>query len=207
MMLTASGDNEFDALVYGARKHPGTIAYLQKQLEPFRSGGGLTEFGRQFADTARSLYESFNGSEAMRLARAAIRRAGALYMSDTIQSIWELGRLQNAPVAMQRWIMAEPETRRLFHQQRCDGFSDTYIDVEPGAIGEAHYDWRRIHDGLAQKTADGELVFEQYWERLKEGDRHLELDEQSDIIATHSFARAHALAGTEDHTSNEGGML
>ncbi|MBB5409344.1 hypothetical protein HDG34_003285 [Paraburkholderia sp. HC6.4b] len=205
MMLTAGDESDFDALVYGGSKHPGTIAYLQKQLEPF--SGGLTEFGRQFAGSARNLFDAFNGSEAMRLARAAVRRVDSLFMSDTIQTIWDIGRLQNAPLTMQRWIMAEPETRRLYHQQRCDGYSESYVDMDPGLSGEDHYDWRRIHDGVAQETADGQVVFEQYWEPLRDGDRHLELDEQSDIIATHEFARAYALAGKEDHTSKEGGML
>jgi hypothetical protein len=206
MVMIVQGDtNMFNSLVYGAQKHPGTLAFLENQVSQF--GGALTEFGQAFFNSAKTLYDNFNSSEAMRIARAATRKFDSLFASDTIQTIWDLGRLQHAPLTMQRWIMAEPTTRTLFHQQRCDGYSGSYVDMEPGRVGEDHYDYRRVYSDVVQDTEDGGWVVNHYLDEILEGDAEPEFDQKVDIIDTHAFAKAHAEAGREDHTSKWNEML
>lgn len=203
MIQVSIGDpDEFNALIYGVNKHPGTISYLENQFSRFSNT--LTDAGRSFISGAQNLFEQFHGSEAMRLARAATRKAGSLFQADEIRSIWDLGQLQHAPLSMQRFIMAEPTVRAMFHDQRCDGYSDTYVDMQPGVIGAEHYDYRRVMTGIVQEVTDDEeveWVCRQFIDDLVEGDRELSLEEKTDVLNTWDAVAALMNLGGEDPTS------
>jgi hypothetical protein len=208
MIQVSIGDpDEFNALVYGVQKHPGTVSYLENQLNRLSTWSNtLTEAGKSFFSNAAQLIEQFNGSDAMRLARAALRKAGSLFQSNEIRSIWDLAELQHAPVIMQRYIMAEPTVRELFNQQRCDGYSETYVDMYPGTIGENHYDYRRVMTGMVQTVTvdddpDVDWVCRTFIDDLVEGDRELLLEEKTDILNTWDMVASLIKEGGEDPTS------
>jgi hypothetical protein len=206
--LFIGGTREFDALVYN-QKHPGTVDYLAQQVErlPFISQQ-LTDAGRQFFSTAQQLYDEFNSAEALRLARAALRKAGSTFQSNTIRSCFDVGAMQTAPLVMQRFIMAEPLVRQMYVDQRCDGYADTYVDVHPGEIGRSHYDYRRVMDGMVVdggEEADWKATM--FIEDLLEGDRELAADEKVDILNTWDMVRALMEAGDDDPTSPTAGRL
>ena len=210
MALVITGDaNAYNALVYGTDRHPGTMAYLQNQIASF-SMGALTDFGKQFMQSAQGIYDSFNSSEAMRAARAAIRRFDAMFLPDRIQYIERLSHIQNAPVAMQRWIMAEPSLRKLYHEQRVDGYSDTYVDQYWGRRDLEHYDWRLIHNGVMEEVTtddfDGHITHH-FLAELVDGDRELTMDEKTDILNTHDVIRAYVEMGIDDPTSKAGNKM
>jgi hypothetical protein len=199
MVQVSYGDSaEFNALAFGP-KHPGTLAFLENQVSSFSQT--LTDAGRSFFSNARDVFEQFNGEEAMRLARAAVRKANSLFQRDQIRSIWELGELQQAPLTMQRWIMANPEVRQMYQDQRCDGYVDTYIDVHPGTIGSTHYDYRRAVNGMVMDDDEDDWVCRFYPDELLEGDKELSLDEKIDIQTTWDIVAALMKAGGEDPTS------
>lgn len=209
MALVIQGDtNVFNALVYGQERHPGTMAYLQGQMQSFT--GALTDFGKQFMTNAQAVYDQFNSTEAIRAARAAIRRFDSLFLPDRIQYLDNIGNIQNAPLAMQRWIMAEDSVRKLYHEQRVDGYSDTYIDYYVNRRNFEHYDWRLIHNGIAQEVTTDEFdghVYHHFLAEVEEGDRPLTFDEQVDILNTHDVVKAYVAMGKEDPTSKCGGKL
>jgi hypothetical protein len=205
MAMIIQGDaNAFNALVYGVDRRPSTVAYLQNQMAAF-STGSLTEFGKQFVTTAQQVYDSFNSSEAVRAAKAAIRRFDAMYLPDHIQYIEKLNHLQNAPVTMQRWIMAQPDLRKLYHEQRVDGYSDTYVDLYWGRTDFEHYDWRLVHNGVMEEVTTDELDghITRHWlaEDIVPGDRELTMDEKTDILNTHDVIKAYVEMGVYDPTS------
>lgn len=207
VQVVFGGAQDFDALLYGER-HPGTMQYLQNQVNSvMEMSRTLTDAGRQFFSTAQDLYDKFNSAEAMRLARAAVRRVGSIFQRDEIRSIWELGQLQNAPLTMQRWIMAEPTVRRMYHEQRCDGYSDTYVDNHPGQIGRDHYDYRRVMDGILVDSEEHDWKATVYFDDLLEGDRELTLDEKIDILSTWDVVASMMKEGSEDPTSAFGNKL
>ena len=103
------GDNsEFNALCYG-QKNVGTLQYLERQVENISNT--LTDAGRSFFANSQQLWNQYNGSEALRLARAAARKVGSLFQRDEIRVLYGIGEIQTAPLSMQRYIMAEPPTR------------------------------------------------------------------------------------------------
>lgn len=200
------GDNEFNALVYG-EKHPATIQYLQTQL--YQPSVQLTAASQQFFADSQDLFERFNSAEALSLAQAAIRKVKGVFQPNSIRPLWELSELQNAPLVMQRWIMAQPDIRQAYHAQRLDGYADTYVDMHPGACGSAHYDWRRVNEGVLQPVdhPDYDWQHTEYFDDLVEGDRHLSLEEKVDILSTWDMVQAFYRQGKDDPTSPFGGKL
>jgi hypothetical protein len=205
------GSDTYDALLYGANRHPGTVSYLQNQLNTLSNlSSSFIDAGNSFVERAKEVYNRFNSSEAIRTARAAIRKLGSMFQSNEIMDIWDLGNFQNAPLICQRFIMAEPSVRELYHKQRIDGYSDTYLDVQPGKIGKDHYDYRRAMNGIVEELPeDSESGWKvTIWaEDLHEGDRDLTLDEQHDVQMLWQRVRAYMKHGKDDPTSAYGGTL
>ncbi len=198
------GSQEFDALIYGYQ-HPGTLQYLENQFQ--NVGNHLTEYGKKFYEQARNLYEQFEGSAAIRATRAALQKVSSIFQRDEVRSLWELSEIQNAPLTMQRWIMAEPTVRRMYHDQRCDGYSDSYVDLYPKAIGDDHYDYRRVKQGIIEEPEEGPWHYTTYFDDLVEGDRELNLDEQIAILSTWEVVCSLMAKGEDDPTSVFGNKL
>jgi hypothetical protein len=211
--VDVGGTQHFNALLYG-QKHPGTLQSLQNQFAQYdQFSRTMTDAARGFFADAHEIYNRYNSEEALRLARLANQKVGSIFKPDCIRSIWELGEIQQAPFTMQRWIMAEPTVRALYHQQRCDGYSDTYIDMHPGQIGEDHYDYRRVINGVAMEVPEVDDEGEAGWkislyaEDLLPEDRDLALDEQVAILSTWDIVRSYIEAGKDDPTSPFGNKL
>ena len=200
-------DSEFDAFIYG-EKHPSTLNYLRNQFS--RAADTLAEPVREFMQQSRDLFEHFNSSEAMRFARNAVSRvfqSTPAVVIDTVHSLFDLYQFQNAGLTMQRWVMANPVARKLYHDQQIDGYSDTYVDMHPEDIGENHYDYRRVNDGLVKLSEEHGWTITQYSDELKNGDRDLMIEEKSDIL--HSWSNLEYLLSLckEDPTSASGGFM
>ncbi len=204
VQVVVGGTTEFNALVYG-QKNPGTISYLEQQS--FTVSPHLTAAGQAFFANQADLYEQYNGAEALRLAAAAVRKVASIFQPNSIRPLYTLGELQNAPLALQRWIMAEPTVRELYHQQRCDGYSESYVDMHPGFVGREHYDWRMVQHGLIQTEDEEEPMARFFFDDLVEGDRELTLDEKTDIVTTWDIVKNMVKTNQEDPTSAFGGQL
>lgn len=188
----------FDAILF-PEQSPQTSFYIQNQLNAFSQT--LTDIGRQFVETSKAIYDKINDSNAIRLAKAAVRMAKGMFHPNMIIPLETIEDIRAAQPMMQRYIMAEPTLREQYHKQLVDGFSDTYADVEPGRIGEAHYDYRRVMDGIIvdEVDADGEegWVAHHYFDELRGDDRDLDLVEQTAILRTWDVIRM-ALAAEKD---------
>lgn len=204
VQVVIGGANEFNALVYG-QKNPGTISFLEQ--ESFTISPHLTAAGQQFFANQGSLFEQFNGAEAIRLAQAAVRKVNSIFQPNSIRALYGLGEIQNAPLTMQRWIMAEPTVRQMYHEQRCDGYAESYVDMQPGFVGREHYDWRMVQHGLLQDEDEEAPLTTFYFDELAEGDRELTLEEKMDIVSTWDLVKTMVKSGGEDPTSVFGTQL
>lgn len=191
------GDAEFSALAYGER-HPNLVQFLTNQVESFSQN--LNEQGKYLYERASTAFQAINNSDAVRLARAVRRKAQNIWDDGNIKPLTDIGQLQNAQLKMQRWIMAEPKVRRSYHDQRCDGYSDSYIDTNPNHIGESHYDYRRVMDGMLTTNAEGRDVINNYIDVVSVGD-NLSIEEQADILVTWQSIREHMNRKKDDPTS------
>lgn len=190
----------FDSFVYGGRMNSNNIDYIERSSS--RLSSRLTESARRFYDRVEdAVYKRYDHSEAVRLARAAARRVANMWRPNGVYYIEDIGGIQNANADMQRAIMADPVVRRRYHRQEIDGFSETYVDLEPGKIGEDQYDYRRITNGIFLDDDNGNLDATTYYEDHREGDTEYDELEQIDIIRQWERVRALIAKGKEDPTS------
>lgn len=193
------GIDMFNARVY-SENHPNTVNFIENQFQ--NASHAIATAGQQFMAQARERYETFNGSDAMRMARAAVRQLSSHWDRNVIRPLVNVPQLQQAPIVMQRYLMAEPTTRRAYHRQQCDGYSETYYDVQPGAVGEDHYDYRRVMNGMLQDEGDDDdWCYVEYLDDLHEGDRELHFEEQIDIRRSWVHQLDAMLAKGDDPTS------
>lgn len=174
----------FNAMLF-PEATPETKQWLYDQFH--RDKSMLTDMGRQFMETAGALYKRLNDPSIGRMARSLVRNLSGIAHPNTILPITTLSECQGAKPVMQRYIMAEPSLRRLYHRQLCDGYSDSYVDHDPGVIGVDHYDYRRVMNGVVEDVMkpDGTWTWcaTMYPDELAEGDRELEVDETFIILA------------------------
>ncbi|MGI9212587.1 MAG: hypothetical protein ACR2HF_08950 [Methylococcaceae bacterium] len=201
------GGDAFDSILY-AQQNPANQYYIQQQLE--RINTTLTDSGRAFMSACNEIYQQVNSSEAMQLARSALRAAKSLFQPNVIQYLDTLEQIQTAPPIMQRWVMSCPDIRALYQQQRCHGYGEAYTtDFSPNKIGDADYNYRRVMDGVVvvEEAEEGWTWYSrQYAEDLLEGDRELSAFERLDVIRTWDIVRMAIEAG-DDPTHQEGGSL
>ena len=201
VQIVDGGSMTFDALMYGG-VNPGTLNFLSSQFQD--PSNVILSAGQQFVERAAEMFDRFNGSQALRTMKAVARGVRSLWQLDEIRPLTTVGQVQFAPITMQRWVMAEPTIRQLYHNNACDGYSDTYVDMYPGDIGENHYDYRRAVNGLVVDQPDDaeyEWLAVTYLDDLVEGDSPLTLEEQIDIQDTWRFLKGHLSHSKEDPTS------
>lgn len=199
------GDSlEFNALVY-PQHSSNMLSYLSSGIE--RLGTMVTDSSRYLLDRASTMFNNLTGSEAARRSRAAIMSTKPSYLNDVVLPLTSIKEIQSANLYMQRWVMAEPTVRAVYHDQRCDGYYNTYMDMHPEDIGEKHYDYRRVMDGVVINDTEPNMISRHYIEDLVDGDRDLSSYEKFDILTTWDIVRNCMLAGGEDPTSPVGGNL
>ena len=203
MRVVSGGSAAWDAIAYG-QQNPTNLGYFKQQLQNI--GHGLNEQAQVFYKDAHDIYDRFTNSEAMRLMRTAMKSAATLFHDNIIRPLTNIDSLQNASYQMQRWVMANPVIRQMYHEQQCDGYSDTYIDNETGRVGDFHYDYRRVMNEVVVCT-ENEEYFKTYLEDLHADDRELEIGEKSDILTTWEIMEMYVKALKEDPTSAYGASL
>jgi hypothetical protein len=182
--------------------HPGTARYLENMIsQPTQALGAASQALMQ---QTGELYDRFMGSEAMRRIRAAGRQIASHWQRNEILPMETTEQLQTAPLKMHRWLMAEPNIRALYHQNQCDGYSDTYVDAAPGFIGPDHEDYQRVMDGIVEdsdESSEYEWSSTEYMYDLPEDEREFIFDEQFDILRSwHTMAES-VMAKEDDPTS------
>ena len=199
-----NGDSvEFDALVY-PQQHPNTLGYIQNALSNIPAT--LMSAGKHLFESAYQKYLNLTSSEMMMRARNAIMSATNFKQENVIYPLLNVLDCQTSTITMQRWIMAESTTRQLYHEQKCDGFSDTYVDREPNKVGEDHYDFRRVMDGVVRYDED-DLICRTYAETMLEGDRELDPFEKISILNSWEVLRIAISQMNDDPTDPFGGKL
>lgn len=201
MQIVYGGDDAFSASISGIQ-NPINRQYFQQQVSQAEAliGSSFGEFGQRFVQGAKDLYERFNGDRAMEIARAALNQVRGIFQADIVRTISDITQFQIATPVMQRWIMANPAMRALYHDQRCDGYSDSYVDREPTKIGEDHYDWRRVMNGAVVMTENGWYA-NQYAELMMPGEEELAVDEQFRILNTWDSLQNLIYQGAKDPTN------
>lgn len=197
MRIVYGGEDAFNALAFGAQ-NPNNQKFFQQQLASVANITG--DITNSFYQRAQQLYHSVYNEQSINFAKAALNQVRGIFQPDVIRPLVDIENLQIAGSQMQRWVMTNPAVREVYHNQRCDGYSDSYIDQEPGKIGWEHYDYRRVMNGIAQVEPDGPL-FTHVYEQLKPGDTELDFTDQVSILQTWGALEHFMRAAHKDPTS------
>lgn len=202
MAIAINGDRSVvDHIMFG----PPPIAfqnYLQQTSQYFQQT--LNEVGSQLVNQARETFSRLSSSEAMQLAKAALRMANTFFQQDIIYHMSSVNQLQEAPDTMVRWVMCHPTLHQYYQDQRIDGYGGRYQDTHPHLHGWDHPDYARIYEGVVSSYLDEEgqewIEFSQELELETTYDVLLTDEEKDDIIQAHELADI-ALAEGRDPTS------
>lgn len=197
--------SDFNALAFGT-PHPGTLSYIRQKFDSLSTA--LTDRGREFMADARDMWDQFMGSAAMRKARAVKEKLlDGMYLRNEAQYYTTIGQFQSATPMMQGYIMACPEVKQMYYDQRLDGFSGSWVDTNPGAIGWDDPVYRQVMNGIAVDHPEHDFHIRVVLDDLPDNILPLQIDEKVKIMATWETLRGLLDAGQEDPTSQSGGML
>ena len=150
-------------------------------------------------ESARETFNDFMDSAAVRRTRAALRTIQHATDADIIRTLQTIGDFQQAGSVMQRWVMAEPVTRARWQSGACEGYAESYVDIEPGALGKDHYDWRRVNDGIIDDSgSDWEATT--YFDELLDENDDLDIVQKAYILRTWDILKQ-GMKGKDDYTS------
>lgn len=206
------GENVINELVYGARSDA-LIQELKNHISI--QNPMLNEQGRMYAQQSAQIFEEVSGWDAVRAARKAASAVDGYIQSNQLVVINTVEGLQVAPPRTQRWIMCEPNTRQFYQEGRIDGYSDSYVDIQPAAIGANHYDWTLATNGLVRgyeyvnEDGDDQVRYEhtQIQRELASWDEPLKPRNVVDIARIHQVQRLNLVEGADDFTSRFGGKI
>lgn len=201
MQIVYGGGEAFTAAIVGSQ-NPVNRQYFLSQLEQAKShiGDSFGSLGASFISGMQRMYDTFNSSRAIELTKAALNQITGVFQADVIRTISDISHFQIATPIMQRYIMANPIVRQMYHDQRLDGYSDTYVDTDPGVVGEKHYDYRRVMSGIMVPEGT-DLYYTSYIEQLRDEQDELTAGDQFRILDTWANIENLILSGGKDPTS------
>lgn len=195
-----------DALLFGVPTQS-TVSFVQREFERF-SNTAVGEFGQRLVAETKTLLDRFTNSTVMNMAQAALNQIRSIGMADTIYRFDRMQDFQIAQPMMQTFIMANPMVRKRYHEQRCDGYSDTYVDKHPGKIGKDHVHWQMVNNGLVTEETDGSVSWTNYSGAFTdEGGLHLQPVQAHSVLSTWRSLEKLFAEGEFDPTSPWNGKL
>lgn len=166
----------------------------------------LPQAGLDFMNNWRSAYQTLDIDGAMSLMDNLQRKSDTSWDATSIRTMTTLQDTQTAGPVMQRWIMAQEEIRTRFVNQSLAGYDDAYVNYHGDAVGEDHYDWRRVKSGVGHLEND-EYVKKRYGDLLYTGDEELRPSQKMSIMTTWDFLSRALDNDEEDPTCPYGTAL
>ncbi len=200
-MRAISGDADDFTAAIGSLPSKRVIRGIEQMADRFDdllsgSSRGFFERTRERTRERRLTVDRFK-----RKARAVRRATENLFRSDDIRLLDCIGDFQHAPSDQLRFLMAEPTIRKRYKANRCAGYDDRYIDVEPDMIGEDHYDYRVLYDGVARHHDDGTFGARFYPQELRHSNDELDFEDRVDLVLSNERLRWWMDQEDEDPTS------
>lgn len=197
----------FNALVF-PEKDVATQHWLRERIEQGRQL--LSDVGASFVHHTDMLYRQLYNSNIDQMLRSTVRGVKGLFHANAIVSYHSIDEVQSAQPIMQRYIMAQPALRDLYHRQLCNGYSDSYVDHEPGRVGESHTDYRRVMDGIVKEHDHPDETYRwevsHYYEDIDNHEPPLTAVQQFSILDSWALVEQ-ALAQRRDPTDIFNGSL
>lgn len=180
-IVTDGGSEEFDALVFSSPSRT-----IQNALETRNSGAlsRIKEGARTLYNRTSKLISKLDVDRINRISSRLHRRTNFINQ-DIVTRLLDIEQVQEASPVMRRWVMANPTVRNRVYEGTLSGYDGEYIDEYPGKIGEEHYDYRRVMDGVVTPVDDVYMDSTTYYEEIHDIDHdELSFSQQCDIMDT-----------------------
>lgn len=182
-----------------------TVNYLQDQIHSLATAG--TEFGRAIYEKSMAVFNAVNSDAANDIAEAVISQVDAMLGLDIIESLTTVTQLQNAKPIMQGYLMCHPVIRQAWYDGKIEGYSDTYVDLQPGVIGHEHDQYRFVMNGVNVPHETQSHQRSIYFDRDNDRDTMLSIRKLSNIFDSQEAALMAIEAGEEDFSSTYGASM
>lgn len=194
--------NTYHTNTFGAVS-PQTVQYLNQQIQQLATNPAMQD---QYQRSMR-MFEQINGETAQRVARSIEMNNESMWSSNTMRPLRTIDELQTAPLIMQRWIMTSEHLRTLAMYGRINGYNETYVDAEPGAMGAEQQDWRLLNQGVVVDVPDADWRIANYYEVPPEGEHRLLLIDREAAFTAIEYAEMYARRMEDDPTSPYGDQM
>lgn len=202
-MFVSGGTDAFDAMRGGRldERSRGTLSQMYQSARDM-----LSEGQRAFVEQAQNAYQMISDSNAALLLRNLGSKITGVW-EDKIHPLYSIEEMQTASPQMQRWIMANVVVRQHYLDQQCEGYGDAYTNYHGEQLGELHFDWRRVMDGVMVTPTEGDAYYRIYHDTMTENERTLTAQERTDILDVWRRLEVMFDEEGEDPTSQYGASL
>ncbi len=181
-----------------------TTNWLNQRSEALMSTVSATT--QNWFNKARTFYTSISESDAIQALRNLSVKADVSWKGNNIHMCNSIEMVQTANPIMQRYIMAEPRLRDMYLNQSVEGYAGSYENHHGDALGVAHYDYRRVTDGIVM-IQDEHAIVNEFYELIPDTDKELDIFQKADVIRTWNMVNRALDTAEMDPTSPIGNML
>lgn len=197
MRVIEGGVDTFSALAYGM-PDPMTMQWCNERVNYHRQSL-MPEIRNYFDTNVNSVFSDIDVGAITRTAKAVIGRLQSAFVHDIPQVLTTLEEIQHAPPIMVRYIMAHPEIRSRYREDRLAGYDEQYVDEYAHETDEEYTLYREVINGVFIEQPDGDHIATEWLGEFE--DSTLDFTDQVAIMETWENTIAHILAGESDPTS------
>lgn len=179
------------------------LDYLASRIEEKTSR--LGRVGEDLRNKAMEIHGRYNLTSIQRGLKSIYRKMeNSFSRSEGIYDLPDIGAFQHANRDTIRFLMANPELRRMAKLERCEGYQDLYFDEEPDAIGHTHSDYQRVMQGMP--VIDGEDLNHVTYLNVQH-EEPMDVEDQGAIIRNWSLQNYFQSLGEDDSSSPSNASL
>ena len=149
--VVQGGDFAANALLYQQPSQT-LMSYLYDNMNNVMSR--LSNVSEAFKTSVVNLYNSAHDNRILNQAKLLLNSLGTTLNQNVIYHV-HYTDIHNPNLIMQQYIMSEPTLNKLYKQNRCYGYQDTYVEIEPDTYGKERMLYQRVMDGVIQFDEEG----------------------------------------------------
>jgi hypothetical protein len=182
-----------------------TVGYLQGQIQSLAATG--SDYGKRMYERSMEIFNEINSDHAVMVAESVLSQVESMMGQDMIEPLLTLPALQSARPIMQGWIMTSPKIRQGVYDGKLEGYSDTYVDLEPGLVGHEQSQYRVLMNGVLQPHEEASYQYSLYFDRTSNPDEMLTIRQAAAIVESQLAAEDAMDYGEQDPTSQYGASM